>query len=123
MPTERRRMTFSNAEVSNALISFYKKKEMPLPKSRDVIAAKIEEREDGSDVLLYHPKTEDTCLKTKPTILPINTAAAVLINFCMENNIPVPRRQKKALTVDGDNLVIVIRSDIAEEDEDTNIPI
>lgn len=123
MPTEYRRITFTNREVSDALLSFYHLKAMPVDKDTTVMGATILETENGTEVHLHHPKRDESCMLAKPTMLPMNTAAAILVNYCIEHKIPLPRKQKKALTVDGDNLVITIRSDAPKKNADPVMPL
>jgi hypothetical protein len=98
MPSESRTLTFSNAEVIEALELFSEQAQRPLPEGGVKRLVFSNEREVKATV---EPNSGDT-----PMHFYEHEIAAALILYCNKHGIPVARRAIKSLQVAQDAVVL-----------------
>ena len=106
MSSETRRITFSSAELIQAISQHRRDEKQPLPESR-IRGAKVESGEgpiprvklildpaggDGSDAIDFRA----------------TDVAVALIKFCRLKRIPLPKRAEKSLGVDHGQIALVL---------------
>lgn len=123
MPTELRRLVFSNSQLRAALDNYKRVAPEIAPRGRIVSVSLMHDRPDPKVSVSYRDDSAgsdgDAALELEP-----KSVAAALVLYCMEFDVPVPRNARKKLTMMGDNicLEIVLRDaeeiDIGEIDPD-----
>lgn len=104
MPREDRRITFSNAELQEALVAHAMRTKTTLPNGK-IVSLTPAPGLDGEMTLTIF---DDRSGKSYGLTLQPELAAAALIYFCKKVGIPVPRRASKRLSIVGDNLCLQI---------------
>ena len=104
MPREDRRITFTNAELQEALVAHGMRTKSPFPNGKIV---DLSPSQDGGGGLLLRI-FDDRAGKNYSLALRPEFAAAALIQFCKGAGIPIPRRATKRLSIVGDNLCLQI---------------
>lgn len=104
MPTEARRIIFSNAELRAALDRHLAATGSGLPAGAITQVWAAEAPHDGVkiNVRTYERGTVET-LEFPPT-----QVGSALIGHCVANQIPLPRSFAKALVITGDNIALEI---------------
>jgi hypothetical protein len=110
MPSELRRIVFSNDELRSALEDYLKGQKTPLPLGV-ITSVQLSDAPQGT-VFLYLAGREDND-RASLALSPEKIAAA-LLRFCKRQRIPVPRRANKSLIVTGDNVALDIRTGAAD---------
>jgi hypothetical protein len=107
MTTETRRITFSSAELIQALSRHRRDEKQPLPESR-IRGSRVEKSEGPVPrvTLVLDPAGGDgaTSMEFKPT-----EVAVALIKFCRLKRIPLPKRAAKSLAVDDGQIALVLK--------------
>ena len=103
MPTELRKIIFSEEEMLKAVISQNRRSPRKLP-AGDIV--KIARAGNGAnmDISIFDPTAEET----KTVTLGASYLAAAMLGFCIENKIPVPRVADKSVEVLGDSFALSI---------------
>lgn len=101
MPTELRRLVFSNIELLEAILLHNAVAKQKLPRGA-LSLSKIEHDPRVSVTLQIVGETTQTIRVSAEWI------AAALLRYCMVKHVPVPRLSTKSLQVNGDNLCLVI---------------
>ena len=110
MPTETRKIVFSNEELKKAIVLFSQRSAKRLPEG-DLISCEVKS-EDGITVRLrIRPWYSDG---DKTIVLSSTYIGAALSNYCMECKIPIPRQATKSLQVIGDNIALQINIQMTE---------
>ncbi len=114
MPTELRRLVFSNSQLRAALDNYRRVSTGDIPRGRIVAVGLKHNRPDPKVMIAFRDeaKGEDRSVDIEP-----KTVAAALLVYCMEFDVPVPRSARKKLTMMGDNLCLEIILREAEEIE------
>ena|SRR5690242_975509 len=107
MSSETRRITFTSAELVQAVCKHRRDEKQPLPESR-IRGTKVENGEGPVPrvTLLLDPAGGDgaTAMDFKPTEI-----AVALIKFCRLKKIPLPKRANKSLGVDRGQIALVLQ--------------
>ncbi|WP_419797573.1 MAG: hypothetical protein ACNI26_14895 [Terasakiella sp.] len=101
MANELRKIGFSLEEVNAALVAYANRTGRIVPKLPIHSIAE----EGGGRIVLYFG--ED---KSAHVGLPAREMITVLLVFCQDHKLPVPRSAKKALKLEGNILTLMIRS-------------
>ena len=104
MPTETRRISFSNAEVAEAIEHFAKATKFPMPAGK-IVECKIDAHGALAATLTVQHVAEGT---NRTARFDKNTIAAALIRFCIEKKIPIPKSAEKFVEAHGDGVVLVL---------------
>ena len=100
MPTEMRRIVFSNEELMNA-INFFNAPNIPkLPEGR-IAAASIDPADKSNIILRFISYNRDD---ERDIVISIPNLGAVLISYCIKNKIPMSKKASKTLKIIGDNV-------------------
>lgn len=96
MPTETRRILFTNEELLNAIARHRRDDKQPLPQSR-IRGIKAERNGHAVNVaILLSAGDGHERLEIRP-----EEVAASLIKYCALQKIPLPRRAQKSIAVEG----------------------
>lgn len=100
MPTEMRRIVFSNEELQNA-INFFNSPNIPKLLDGRIVSASISQDDNKNIRLRYASYNRD-----EERIIDIATAnvGAILVNYCIKNKIPMSKKAGKAVKIIGDNV-------------------
>ena len=110
MPTEIRKIVFSNEELKKAIVLFSQRTTNKLPEG-DLVSCKVKS-EDGITVRIQIRPLYSEGEKT--IVLSGTFIGAALSNYCMDCKIPIPRNATKSLQVIGDNVALQINIQMAE---------
>jgi hypothetical protein len=106
MPTEFRRIVFTNAELRAALDG-HRGEGIPALPGGTVLAVRFgDETRDRLVVSIG----EGGLPSRQEADVPTNAVAAALMKYCIAQRIPMPRRAQKAIVISGDNLALDLRS-------------
>ena len=105
MPTETRRICFSNAEVADAIEHFAKATKFPMPPGK-IAECKIDAHGPLMAALTVRHMAEGS---SRIARFDKNTIAAALIRFCIEKKIPIPRSAEKSVEAQGDGVALILR--------------
>ena len=105
MPTELRRITFTNAELRIALDEYFALKKTPLP-----LGVILKVRLENAAHVLSIQMAGATDNDEAALVLTPEQVAAALLRYCKSTGIPVPKKASKSLAMSGDNLALDIRS-------------
>jgi len=105
MPTETRRIHFSNAEVADAIENFAKATKYPMPPGK-IAECKIDAHAGLAAILTVHHVAEGS---TRTARFDNNAIAAALIRFCIEKKIPIPKSAEKSVEAQGNGVVLILR--------------
>lgn len=113
MPTEYRRVVFTNQELMQALMAYQSEADQPVP-AGDIIAVNILES-PASTVRITLLDTIEGATFTAD--FAASHIAAALIRFCIEHKVPIPKNSRKSLRLMADNIAldIVLREPGAAE--------
>jgi hypothetical protein len=104
MPTELRRIVFSNDELREALDAYLLSRQESMPVGY-IKSAKF--GRDGGDLALsLYDRSAD---KTHEVVLSASHIAAALIRYCFSHHVPLPRHAAKSISVCGDNVALDVR--------------
>jgi len=106
MPTELRRIVFTNEELRVALDNYMMRKGTPLPPGV-IISVKISGA-DGSSITVAVRGSWDGI--SNSVEIPARHVGAALIRYCKMSKIPLPKSAGKSLTTSGDYLALDIKS-------------
>jgi hypothetical protein len=106
MPTEFRRIVFTNAELREALSSYPGEGLVKLAAGQ---LRSVRFKEDAMDqiVVSLHDPLSDQIVDT---VLSTSFVAAALIRYCIARRIPIQKTAQKAITLSGDNVALDLRS-------------
>ena len=106
MPTEFRRIVFSNAELQEAIVTYPGEGKTALGNGALRSVRFADENRDRLVVGMHdasNPEMQERTLAT-PFV------AAALLRYCIAKRIPIQRSAQKSLTVSGDNIALDLRS-------------
>lgn len=104
MPTEYRRVVFPNRELRQALVQYGDPNGAQFPPGEIISVTLPEGVGDTVQVTVL-----DTARNITFTAdFPVARIAAALINFCIQNKVPIPKKGRKSLRLMGDNLALDI---------------
>ena len=110
MPTEMRKLVFSNEELKEAIILYNQIASEKLP-AGDFLSCEIE---NGDEIKVVIRISETKTGATQRIVLASAFIGACLVNFCRQKRIPLPRDATKALQVIGDNIALNVNKQMAE---------
>jgi len=105
MPTEMRKVVFTNAEVLEAVRSYNAKAKEKLP-TGEILSFKISV--DNDVIAITIDISDDKSGKTLGVRLTESYIAAVLMSYCVDHKIPIPRAGDKSLQIIGDSIALSI---------------
>lgn len=102
MPSELRRLIFSNEEVLAAVADYSASGRSPLP-SGSVVSCRVY----GEPKVRVRVEVEDP-RRDYPVVVEIEpeVIGAALLRYCIAQGIPVPKQAEKSLQVHGDNIAL-----------------
>jgi hypothetical protein len=106
MPTEFRRIVFTNPELREALSSYRGEGSVTLAAGQ---LRSVRFKDDSRDQLIagvHDPLSGEIV----DTVLATSFVAAALIRYCIARRIPIQRSSQKAITLSGDNVALDLRS-------------
>jgi hypothetical protein len=106
MPTEFRRIVFSNMELREALISHRNEEKVVLPTGALRTVRFVDESRDRLAVGVHDPSTDQVTNVEVATPF----VAAALLRYCIARRIPIQRSAQKSLTLAGENVALDLRS-------------
>ena len=111
MPTEMRRIVFTEEELKEAITLYNRVAAQKLPPGL-VVGCDLKGNEKVEVVLsISDQSTGDTHSVT----LGAAHLGACLIRFCIEKKVPLPRNWAKSLQVIGDSIALNLTRDLSEE--------
>ncbi|MCG8354198.1 MAG: hypothetical protein MI920_01380 [Kiloniellales bacterium] len=111
MPTEVRRLTFSQDEIIDALAAG---KIEPAAASGGPLS--IVSREDGAPMVAFGSEAGEKCRNLETSVL-----GAALIKYCLDQGIPIPRNASRSLALHKGELALYLHID--EEADEVNVPL
>lgn len=115
MPTEYRRVVFSNQELIQALVAYQSEDDQPVPAGDIVSVAILESPASTVRITLL-----DTARNATFTAdFAASHIAAALIRYCIEHRVPIPRNSRKSLRMLADNIALDI---VFREPAETGAP-
>ena len=103
MPSEMRKMVFTEEELRAALVNYALRTNKKLPNAT-IDKIQLEEKEGISATIIYrHDESEEA----KTVVFEETHVAAAIVLFCRAHEIPLPREARKVL-VPADNSVAMI---------------
>ena len=100
MPTEMRRIVFSNEELMNAL-NLFNSPNIPKLSEGRIAAASVDPDDKSNIILKFISYNRD---EGRDIVISISNLGAVLISFCIKNKIPMSKKAGKTLKIIGDNV-------------------
>ncbi len=100
MPTEMRRIVFSNEELLNA-INFFNSPSIPKIPEGIITAASFDPVNKNNIALKFTSYNRDA---ERNIVISIADLGAVLISYCLKNKIPMSKKASKSLKIIGDNV-------------------
>ncbi len=108
MPIERRTISLLGDELQQAVEAFRRVTPDALPTGA-LRAVRVEDDGTGAPVVTVFVQTRGgTDEQSTSTRLRDATVLSLLIRFCLENNIPIPKRGKKMVAVVGGLLTLIV---------------
>ena len=111
MPTELRRIVFSDDELREAIVIYNRKSRDKLPPG-DILCCDISEDKEISVTLRVMDPVE---AEAKTINLGTSYLGACLVYYCIHNKIPMPKSANKLLQVIGSNLALNVTKDAREQ--------
>jgi hypothetical protein len=108
MPTEFRRIVFTNAELRQALDASRDPVRVPVPEGQLQSVKFVDETRENLIVSIHVMDCEADRVERRS--LPASFVAAALIKHCMAIRVPLPRGAQKSLVISGDNIALELRS-------------
>jgi len=105
VPTEFRRITFSDSELTEAIDRFAKATRYPMPPGK-ITECRIETKVGLALVVTVNHMAEgsvNTVRFDQPSL------AAALIRFCIEKKIPIPKSAEKSVEAHGNLISLILR--------------
>jgi hypothetical protein len=106
MPTEFRRIIFSNAELREALVGYRGDEQVTLPQGHIRGVRFSSDAQDRLVVATYDPLGD----KLVENDLQAALVAAALLRYCIARRIPIQRSAQKSLVLAGENVALDLRS-------------
>jgi hypothetical protein len=106
MPTEFRRIVFSNAEFQEAIVTYPGEGKTALGTGSVRSVRFADEKRERLVVGMHDALNADPQERTLATPF----VAAALLRYCITKHIPIQRSAQKSLTVSGDNIALDLRS-------------
>jgi len=100
MPTEMRRIVFSNEELMNA-INFFNSPGVPKLPEGVITAVSVDPDNKANIVLKFISYNRD---EERNIVVSVANLGAVLISYCIKNKIPMSKKASKSLKIIGDNV-------------------
>ena len=104
MPTEIRRLVFSNDELIEALHAYSKTSNEKIPDGKVRTCTVVDDRKTAVTLEIENRFTQEVYQVN----LRHEFVGAALLGFCFDTGIPVPRDSEKSLQVSGDNIALTI---------------
>jgi len=101
MPTEVRRLVFSNTEFYAALDQYLSRTGASLPLG-SIVKIHTDTAHDTVTIDIRHSDSA----QTDAVNLPARQVGGALIGYCINNEIPLPRGFAKSLIIAGDNIAL-----------------
>lgn len=119
MPKELRRIILSDAEMKLAVRSFLRSQ---ASSNSDYAIQAVNVADDAGPVLECIGKSATT--DTTTTIrLDKENLQKILVRFCLENNIAIPRAGRKTVVVNGGSIALQIALDAGDYADDTVVDV
>ena len=112
MPTELRRLIFSRDELAAAIAHYNKESPNGMP-SGHVMYCKISQNEDLQITVKILPDGESDVQTVELTT---DTVASALMQYCLANKIPMPRKSHKTLQAIAGNIEMNLLIDGTSKD-------
>lgn len=100
MPTEMRRIVFSNEELLNA-INFIISPNIPKLVDGRILSASFAEDNHKSINLIFESYNRD---ELRTISISASNIGSILINYCIKNKIPMSKKASKSVKIIGDNI-------------------
>ncbi len=100
MPTEMRRIVFSNEELMNA-INFFNSPNIPKLPEGVITVASVDPDDKSNIVLKFTSYNRDA---ERNIVISVANLGAVLVSYCIKNKIPMSKKASKSLKIIGDNV-------------------
>lgn len=104
MPTEIRRLVFSNNELVEALHAYSQTSDEKIPEGDVRTCKAVDEKTIAVRLEIENRHTQETYQVN----LRHEFVGAALLGFCFDKGIPVPRESEKSLQISGDNIALTI---------------
>ena len=104
MPTEIRRLVFSNDELVEALQAYSETSNEKIPEGKVRTCTVVDDRKTAVTLEIENRFTQEVYQVN----LRHEFVGAALLGFCFDTGIPVPRDSEKSLQVSGDNIALAI---------------
>ena len=104
MPTEIRRLVFSNDELVEALRAYSESSNEKIPEGKVRTCTVVDDRKTAVTLEIENRFTQEVYQVN----LRHEFVGAALLGFCFDSGIPVPRDSEKSLQVSGDNIALTI---------------
>jgi hypothetical protein len=107
MPTELRRIVFTNDELRQALSNQRVEGRPVIPFGQIQSANFLEESRAELLIKIYDHSSD----KHHEAVLSSTVVAAALMSYCIAQRVPLPRSARKSIAISGDNVALDLRSD------------
>src|SRR5690349_16198772 len=107
MPTELRRIVFTNDELRHALAGQRVDGRPVIPFGQIQSARFIGDSRDELMLRIYDHTTD----KHHEAVLSSTLIAAALMSYCITQRVPLPRSARKSIAISGDNVALDLRTE------------
>lgn len=111
MPSETRKLAFSQAELQAALVNYALRSNMKLPNA-SIEKVIVSNEGDSAVRLVFMPSTGNDVREVE---FSQEHVAAGIILYCRNQGIPLPRDSRKLLLVENDSISMMMRVNYAEK--------
>jgi len=102
MPTEMRRIVFTNEELLNA-INFINSRDVPKLLDGKILSSSVDTEKKLDIIIEFSSYNRD---ETRQVAIPIPILGAALVNYCIKSSIPMSKRAGKSIKIFGDNVAL-----------------
>lgn len=111
MPSEMRKMVFSEEELRAALVNYALRTKRKLPNAT-IEKLRLEEKEGITVTIIYsHDESEEA----KTVVFEETHVAAAVILFCRTHDIPLPREARKVLVPAESSVAMLVQMDHSDK--------
>ena len=111
MPSEMRKMVFSQDELQAALVNYALRTKRKLPNAT-IESIHVEEKNEISVTIVYAP---DGTEEAKTVEFEQTHVAAAVILFCRTHEIPLPREARKVLVPVDNSVAMIVQMDHSDK--------
>ena len=111
MPSETRKLAFTQAELQAALVNYALRSDMKLPNA-NIENIFVSNESDTTVRLVFQPNTAD---EVKEVEFSQEHVAAGIILYCRSRGIPLPRDSRKVLLVENDSVSMMMQVNYTEK--------